>query len=159
MNKDLAKRSPYFSSSSRLPSHFETNLGLVCQGEGAELRRADGVGESGPGCVALGLGQQRVEVGIQFGLMHNGEWMKGMRHKVSAWEDVDWKTRSCCSFLDIPAPLPFSLPPSLSQGLTALHMRPAIELVAACKPRRANVLVAAALALRTARLMRVSAVL
>jgi hypothetical protein len=38
-------------------------------------------------------------------------------------------------------------------------MRPAIELVAACKPRRANVLVAAALALRTARLMRVSAVL
>jgi len=38
-------------------------------------------------------------------------------------------------------------------------MRSAIGLVAACKPRRANVLVVAALAVRTARLRMVNVVL
>ena len=54
----------------RVPaSHSGAYLGLVGQGEGAEGRRPDGVGESGPGCAALGLGQERVEVGIELGLM------------------------------------------------------------------------------------------
>jgi len=57
-----------------------------------------------------------------------------------------------------PSPSP-SRPFPGTQGLTALHMRSAIGLVAACKPRRANVLVAAALTLRTTRLMRVNVVL
>ena len=56
-------------------SHFHSGayLGLVGQGEGAEGRRPDGVRECGPGRAALGLGQERVGVGIELGLMEKEE--------------------------------------------------------------------------------------
>ena len=72
MDKDLRERSLFFSNfipSPRPTSHSGAYLGLIFQGEGVEGRLSNGVGESDPGRAAFGLGQQRVEVGVELGLM------------------------------------------------------------------------------------------